>query len=190
MTEQFRATRAQAQDALVLAQAFQRRSYNNGRLLKEFAVGDQVIINIHALKLLRNLEGVGKKLLARYDGPFEILEKISPVAYRLRMPASFGTHPVLNIEHLEAYSASPPEFGTRPTKNLSRDDFETLPEYEVEGIVDEKWSKTRGGKRQKLYRVRFSGYSPNYDEWLPRRNLKNAPEVLRAWENRRQPQRP
>ena len=184
MVESFRASRSQAQDALLLGQIFQKRSYNNGRLVKEFQPGDKVMLNPHSLKLLRNIKGRGRKLLMQYDGPFEIMEKISAVAYRLRMPESYGTHPVLNIEHLESYHVSPPEFGERPMKSLGRDDFEALPEYEVDGIIDEKWGRSRNGKRQKLYRVRFTGYSPNFDQWLPRKNLKNAPEVLRTWDNR------
>jgi hypothetical protein len=120
----------------------------------------------------------------RYDGPFEIMEKISAVAYRLRMPASYGTHPVLNIAHLEPYSQSPSSFGDRPQKDLNRHDFDVLPEYEVEAIIDEKWGPSRKGKRNRLYRVRFVGYSPLYDEWLSRRDLKNAPAVLKEWEGR------
>jgi hypothetical protein len=33
-----------------------------------------------------------------------------------------------------------------------------------------------------LFKVWFTRYSPNYDEWLPRKNLKNVPEILREWE--------
>ena len=50
----------------------------------------------------------------RYNGPFEIIKKISPVSYQLQMPASYRIHPVLNIAHLEKYHAAPPpppEFG-------------------------------------------------------------------------------
>lgn len=61
-----------------------------------------------------------------------------PVAYQLWMLTLFGIYLVLNIEHLEMYNLSPNEFGTRPTSELSQDDFKTLPKYEVEGIVDEK----------------------------------------------------
>ena len=73
----------------------------------------------------------------KYDGPFEIIKKISPISYRLRMPASYGIHPVLNIAHLERYQTSPSEFGKRPQKSLNREDFDDLPEYEVERIVAE-----------------------------------------------------
>ena len=44
----------------------------------------------------------------RYDGPFEIIKKISLVSYRLRMPASYRIHSVLNIVHLERYRVFPP----------------------------------------------------------------------------------
>jgi hypothetical protein len=70
-----------------------------------------VLINPHSLSLLRTEKGQGKKLLMKYDSPFEIIKKISPVSYQLKMPASYGIHPVLNIAHLEKYQASPPEFG-------------------------------------------------------------------------------
>ena len=73
----------------------------------------------------------------RYNGPFEIIKKISPVSYQLQMPASYGIHPVLNIAHLEKYCVSPSEFGVQPQKSLNREDFDNLPEYEVERIVAE-----------------------------------------------------
>ena len=77
----------------------------------------------------------------KYDGPFKIIKKISPVSYRLRMPASYGIHPVLNIAHLEKYRVSPPEFGVRPQKSLNQEDFDNLLEYEVEKIVAESRRK-------------------------------------------------
>ena len=99
------------QEALQLGQYFQKRAYNRGRLVFEFEEGEKVLINPHLLSLLRTEKGRGRKLLMKYDGPFKIIKKISPVSYRLRMPASYGIHPVLNIAHLEKYQTSPPEFG-------------------------------------------------------------------------------
>ena len=82
-----------------------------------------------------------------YDGPFKIIHKISPVSYRLKMPASYGIHPVLNIAHLEKYQSSLPEFGSQPQKSLHQDDFNVLPEYKVERIVAECRKKGRNGKQ-------------------------------------------
>lgn len=183
--EDFKANRERAMDSLLLGQIFQRKYYNAHRMLKEFEVGDKVLINQRKTGLLRNVKGRGEKLLILYEGPFEITQKISKVAYRLRMPASYGIHPVINIAHLEPYEESPPEFGTRQNKRAIRKDFEDLPEYEVEQIIDERLSKVRNGKKQRLFLTRFVGYGPESDEWLTKTQLKNAPEILSNWEKER-----
>ena len=110
------------------------------------------------------------------------MKKVSAVAYRLRMPGSYGMHPVLNIEHLEKYQESPVEFGERPTLKTNRLDFDALPEYEVDRIVAERTRKGRNGRRIPIYRLRYTNYGPEGDTWETKQNLKNAPEVLHEWE--------
>ena len=121
----------------------------------------------------------------RFDGPFEVLQKLGPSTYRLRMPASYGLHPVLNIAHLKRYTSSDPIFGSRPVKNLRRADFTALPEYEVECVVKERWRKARNGRRVQQLLTRFVGYDASYDEWLSRSQLRNAPDILRDWDSRK-----
>ena len=140
-----------------------------------------VLINPHSLSLLRTEKGRGKKLLMKYDGPLKIIKKISPVSYRLKMPASHGIHPVLNITHLEKYRISPPEFGARPHKSLNREDFEDLLECEVERIMAECRKKGRNGKQILQYLTHFKGYLEEFDKWLTANQLKNAPEPLELW---------
>lgn len=183
LTEAFGAERRKAQDALLLGQVFQKKAYNKNRLTWEFQEGDKVIINQKNLGLLKEEKGRGEKLLTKYDGPFEIIQKLSLVSYRLCMPSSFGMHPILNIEHLEKYQESPEEFGERPTIKMKRMNFEDLPEYQVDRIVAESWRKGRNGKHIPIYRVRYTGYGPEADTWEPRQNLKNAPAILKNWMN-------
>ena len=183
MTEAFEAECRKAQDALLLGQIFQRKAYNRDRLTLEFQEGDKVVINRKNLGLLGNEKGWGDKLLTKYKGPFEIIQKLSPISYRLCMPASFGMHPILNIEHLEKYQESPKEFGERPKVRMKRMDFKELPEYQVERIMAESWSKGRNGKRIPIYRVHYMDYGPEADTWEPRQNLKNAPVALAEWIN-------
>ena len=114
----------------------------------------------------------------RYDGPFKIIKKISPVSYQLRMPASYKIHPVLNIAHLEKYCASPPKFSVRPQRSLNRENFDNLPEYEVEKIVAKRRKMGWNGRRILHYLMCFKGYLEDYDEWLTGNQLKNAPEPL------------
>ena len=100
MVEQFSAERHWAQEALMLGQHFQKQAYNRGCLSTEFEEGDLVLLNPHSLKFEK---GRGRKLLMKYNSPFKIIHKISPVSYQLKIPASYGIHPVLNIAHLEKY---------------------------------------------------------------------------------------
>ena len=48
------------------------------------------------------------KLLPRFTGPFEILERIGVVAYRLALPPSMsGVHEVFHVSMLRKYTPDP-----------------------------------------------------------------------------------
>ena len=163
MLEAFHAARHRAQEALMLGQHFQRRSYNKGWLSFKFQEGDLVLLNPHSLSLLRNETGRGRKFLMKYDRPFKIIQKLSAVSYQLQMPKSYRIHPVLNIEHLEKYQLSPAKFSNRPTKSLNHADFNELPEYEVEMITANRRKKGRKGRYVVEYLTRFKGYNADSD---------------------------
>jgi len=139
------------------------------------------MINQQNLGLLKEEKGKSNKLLARYEGPFEIM-KISAVAYQLCMSASYGMDPVLSIEPLEKYQESPNEFGDHPQLQTNRASFDILPEYEVNKIVAEHTQKGRNRQRILIYHVRYTNYGPEGDTWETRQNLKNTPDVLLEWE--------
>lgn len=70
------------------------------------------------------------------------------------------------ITHLEPYKEFPDEFGLYPMKKLTQQDFQDLPEYEVERILDEKFSRLQNGRCQQLFLTQFIGYEPEFDKWL------------------------
>ena len=73
----------------------------------EFEVGDHVFLN---LMPKRGVVRFGKrgKLSPRFIGPFEILEKIGTVAYRLALPPSMsGVHEVFHVSILRKYTPDP-----------------------------------------------------------------------------------
>ena len=139
-------------------------------------------MNLHSLQLLRNFTGRGRKLLPRFEGPFEIIGKVSSTAYRLRLPASFQGHPVINIAHLEPYYENKDSLIIHPKIASQRQTFDDLVEFEVDRIIDSKMVRGRNGRRIRKYRVRWKGYDPKFDTWETQRNIKNAPEALKAYE--------
>ena len=51
--------------------------------------------------------GTCSKLSPRYCGPFEVLERIGPVAYRLAFPASTRAHDVFHVSLVKRYVHDP-----------------------------------------------------------------------------------
>jgi hypothetical protein len=172
--------RMQAHDALKVSQAVLQKYYNAQHSFEQFKAGDKVLLNPHLLQLLKD-QGKGRKLLLKYNWPFEVQQTISDVAFRLKLPASYMKHPVINIEHLERYH-SDQSSSERPKRHINRADFDTLPEWEVEKIVGENWFKVRK-RRIKKYLTRFVGFTPDSDEYLTKHQLRNAPEVILEWES-------
>ncbi|KAA0067060.1 pol protein [Cucumis melo var. makuwa] len=73
----------------------------------EFDVGDKVFLKVAPMKGVLRFERRGK-LSPRFVGPFEILERIGLVAYRLALPPSLSTvHDVFHVSMLRKYVADP-----------------------------------------------------------------------------------
>ncbi|GJX71603.1 hypothetical protein Tco_0308774 [Tanacetum coccineum] len=71
----------------------------------EFKVGDRVLLKVMPWKGVMHFGKKGK-LAPRYVGPFEILERISPMAYRLRLPKELSeVHDTFHVSNLKKYLA-------------------------------------------------------------------------------------
>jgi hypothetical protein len=66
-------------------------------------VGEHVFLKVKARRSSLRL-GSCLKLGARYCGPFEILDKIGPVAYMLALLASMRVHNVFHVSLLKKYA--------------------------------------------------------------------------------------
>ena len=82
----------------MLASHSKQKSYTNPKHRDvEFQVGDHVFLRVSPLRGMRRFGKKGKQS-ARFIGPFEILERIGLVAYRLALPQSLsGVHDVFHI---------------------------------------------------------------------------------------------
>jgi hypothetical protein len=82
---------------LAAAQSRQKSYADVRRRELEFKVSTKVILKIAPMKGVMRFRRKGK-LSPRYVGPFEILEKIGAVAYRLALPPNLSG--ILNVFHI------------------------------------------------------------------------------------------
>lgn len=174
--EEMHMHRESARNAIARAQVRQSEIYNRGRKEMDLTEGDLVLVNPHSLEWSES-KGVGSKLMQRAIGPFAIRERINSKVYRLDMSDKYPGSNVINVEHLRRYKSSA-TFGDRERLPETRKEKVASEEYEVEDIVAHR--KSRRGRGLEFL-IRWKGYSPQYDSWEPRANLKNAPSLLSAY---------
>ena len=76
----------------MLAAQCRQKAYADGKRRDlEFQPGEKMFVNVSPMKKVFDF-GKRGKLNPRYVGPFEILEKVGAVAYRLALPPT--AHPV------------------------------------------------------------------------------------------------
>jgi hypothetical protein len=163
-----------------LAQERQARAYNKGRRpVENIEEGDYVLVNPHSLELV-DVKGTGCKLIQRMIGPFEVLEKINPVVYRLRLPDTYSMHPVFNLDHLRKYHVSKEELGERTVLPETRNYLAASEEYIVEAIIGHVIGPRKNGN-QRMFRVRWEGYGPANNTWVLEWDLHNTPAIKREY---------
>ncbi|KAJ9561600.1 hypothetical protein OSB04_006760 [Centaurea solstitialis] len=89
------------QEKLKMARDRQKSYADNRRKPLEFQVGDKVLLKVSPWKGLIRFGKKGK-LSPRFVGPFEVVERIGPVAYRLDLPIELSSiHDTFHVSNLK-----------------------------------------------------------------------------------------
>jgi predicted aspartyl protease len=113
-----------------------------------------------------------KKLADKRLGPFEIIDRVGILNYRLKLPPGLGVHPVFHISLLTPHHTDEIEGRNPPAPQPI--EIEGQEEHLVEEVLD---SRRRGRGIQ--YLVKWEGYDRNENSWEPSRNLPRAQEAIR-----------
>lgn len=130
-----------------------------------------VLICIKVLLSTKNLNDPEQKnkvnkMKNPFCGPFEILQEISPVVYKLKLPNTMKIHPVFHVSQFKKYNEPARE-------RINKEITPTLPvavdiqqEYKIEKILQRK-KVGRGYK----YLIKWKGYPESENTWEPKRNF-------------------
>ncbi|GKD55394.1 putative reverse transcriptase domain-containing protein [Tanacetum coccineum] len=147
---------SQIKDRLKVARDRQKSYADKRRKPLEFSVGDYVLLKVSPWKGVVRFGKKGK-LAPRFVGPFEIIEKVGPVAYRLDLPEELnGVHDTFHVSNLKKCLADPTlqvpldeirvdaklNFLEEPVEILERE-FKKLKRSRI-AIVKVWWNSKRG----------------------------------------------
>jgi hypothetical protein len=152
------------QERLKAARDRQKSYADNRRKPLEFQVGDRVLLKVSPWKGLIRFGKKGK-LSPRFIGPFEIIARVGPVAYKLNLPQELSTiHDTFHVSNLKKCLSE----GTLilPLEEVQINEKMCFTEEPVE-ILDEKTKQLRRS-RIPIVKVRW--------------NSKHGPEM--TWERK------
>jgi hypothetical protein len=92
----------QIKQNLKVTQNRQKSYVDQKRTPREFKMGDHVYLRINPIRSSLRM-GSCTKLAPQYCGPFEVLERVGPIAYQLTLPPIVKEHNVFHVSLLKKY---------------------------------------------------------------------------------------
>lgn len=128
-----------------------------------FDIGKQVLLKLHPYRQQTVFKQVHHKLVSRFYGPYVILKKCGPVAYKLDLPEGTHIHPVFHVSLLKRYQEN---------DELTEPQQTTLPPVSDKGVValepqkilDTHWVK-QGGQLVEESLVQWKHLPPEDATW-------------------------
>src|SRR6266498_1418186 len=121
-----------------------------------------------------------KKIKTKREGPFKVLEKLTPVTYRLELLKKWKMFNTFHTALLMPYKENDvhgPNFPYPPP-----DLVEGQEEWEIERIIRHKKQRGCQGTWQSKYQVKWKGYEDM--TWEPEENLKHTQDIIADYWNR------
>ena len=106
----------------------------------EFKEGDMVYLRLHPYRQSSVFKRAHQKLCSRYFGPYQIIQKVGPVAYKLQLPEGAKVHSTFHVSVLKKAVGD----STVSSTELPPIDDEGVLDLEPKLVLDTRWLK-RGG---------------------------------------------
>ncbi|VFR00018.1 unnamed protein product [Cuscuta campestris] len=146
-----------------------RTQANLHRREVNFAVGDLVLLKLQPYRQHSLARPLSSKLARRFYGPFEVLERVGLVAYRLRLPEGCRIHNVFHVSLLRPFVARD---GSSPVPTLPAEFFKGRPVSWPIAAVDSRVVLV-AGESQEQWLVRWSDGLDDHMTWEPVTTLRD-----------------
>ncbi len=130
------------------------------RVDKEYQVGEKVYLKLQPYRQSSVAVRWSLKLSSKYFGPYEILQRVGPVAYRLQLSEDARIHPVFHVSQLKKGVPGPGQHAEDKPQVGEEGQLLTQPEQ----ILQRRLSK-RGNQAITQVLVKYSNLGPERATW-------------------------
>nr|KYP33323.1 hypothetical protein KK1_045833 [Cajanus cajan] len=103
------------------------------QIARQFQIGDFVYVKLHPYKKVLVAFKKNAKLSPKYFGPYNVIDRVGQVAYKLDIPSTSKVHPVFHVSQLKKHVGE-----VVSTTALSYQQEDAFAEKEPEYILDKK----------------------------------------------------
>ncbi|KZV28037.1 hypothetical protein F511_29825 [Dorcoceras hygrometricum] len=153
-----------------------QKSYADGhRCELEFEVGDHVFLKVVPMKGVMRFGRKGK-MSPRYIRPFEILERVGTLVYRVALPPHLSTvHNIFHVSTLRKYMSN-------PSHVLSHEPLKLAPDLTYEerpvGIL-QRQERILRNRVNSMIKVKWANHTEQEATWETEADLRNLyPELF------------
>ncbi|GJW86965.1 ty3-gypsy retrotransposon protein [Tanacetum coccineum] len=126
----------------------------------EFNVGDRVLVKLQPYRQVSLAKWQSNKLAKRFYGPFDVIERVGKVAYRLGLSDSSKIHPVFYVSLLKPFSV----VGKNVVINLPEEECEGHPVEQPLAVCANRMVLRNGIPTQQVL-VQWNVRSPEEASW-------------------------
>jgi hypothetical protein len=146
---------------LAKAQLTMKKFADNHRREVNFEVSDLVLVKLRPHRQTSVTDAPYSKLHNKFYGPFQVLEKLGPVAYKLQLPSGSKIHHVFHYSVLKPFHQDPSH--PMPVATLPPYAEDNQPIITPLVILDTRWTTTAEPRREVL--VQWQGLPADDTSW-------------------------
>ncbi|KAK8931221.1 hypothetical protein KSP39_PZI016563 [Platanthera zijinensis] len=153
-------TLASLKQQLQHAQNRMKQQADRHRVEREYHTGSWVYVRLQPYRQTSLRPHANQKLAPRYFGPFRILQRVGPVAYKLLLPDGCRLHHTFHVSQLKAH------VGNAPTTSAALPTVtdEGYPLVEPQSVLDRRLVQRRGKPATQLL-IQWSHSPPEDATW-------------------------